>query len=303
MGNRGELILVAALLLGQLIFLAAQIQDPDNQDTLLDRAAIGLTTPVASGIDGAVRAGEGVLLGLRDRASLKRENEALHAQIELLQKRTAEHQDALVELSRLQESLGYQPPLEQEVRVARVVFANHRALLRRLVVRLLDEGDTEFAKRSPGSAVVTEDGLVGRVITWLPPNARVQLVTDRSSSVGVMVARTRRQGLLRGAGDALLLDYLPMQADVREGDRIVTAGIDGVYPRGVTVGTVISVRAGPELFHEVVVAPAVDFGRLDQVFLLGNEAPPQELMDGELEITQGPGSTASTTDREGGAGQ
>ena len=296
MVNRGELALVVLLVLGQLVFLAAQIQDPDNQDTLLDRAAMGVTAPAARAIDGLVRGGQETLLGLQDRRHLSEENDRLKAEIKRLQSSVAARQGAQLELRRLRESLGYEPPAETEVRVARVVYANHRALLRRLVVEVLDgrlgAAEEEQVLRAK-AAVVTEEGLVGRIITSRPPYAKVQLVTDRSSSVGVMVERTRRQGLLRGAGDSLLLNYLPLQADVRVGDRVVTAGIDGIYPRGVLVGSVTSVRAGEELFHSVVVAPAVDFSRLDQVFLLASRTPPEDLMSGSVDFPLATSSAGS----------
>ena len=70
-----------------------------------------------------------------------------------------------------------------------------------------------------------------------------------------------------------------MQADVRPGDQVVTAGIDGLYPRGIPLGVVAEVQEGGQLFHRIVVAPAVDFGRLDQVYLLDYLAVPGELRE------------------------
>ncbi len=95
------------------------------------------------------------------------------------------------------------------------------------------------------------------------------------AAVGGMVLRTRRQGVVRGGGrrsGGLELDYVPLQADVRPGDRVVTAGIDGVYPRGIPIGTVVPVEQGGQLFHRIQLAPAVDFGALDQVYLLDYDA-------------------------------
>jgi rod shape-determining protein MreC len=97
-----------------------------------------------------------------------------------------------------------------------------------------------------------------------------------------MVLRNRRQGVVRGGrrGSGVLeLDYVPLQADVRPGDRVVTAGIDGIYPRGIPIGTVIAVERGGQLFHRIQVAPAVDFGSLDQVYLLDYEAVPPPLKE------------------------
>ena len=109
--------------------------------------------------------------------------------------------------------------------------------------------------------------------------AKVQLVTDRAASVGVQLERSRRQAVLRGSAPGeLLLDYVPRQATIEVGERVLTAGIDGVYPRGIPVGVVISVEPGDEAFHRVVVRPAVDFSRLDFVYLLEGESVPPELM-------------------------
>jgi rod shape-determining protein MreC len=103
--------------------------------------------------------------------------------------------------------------------------------------------------------------------------AKIQLITDRSASVGALIERNRRQGVIRGNGEGTLeLDYVPVQADVRVGDLVVTAGIDGVYPRGVPVGSIAAIAAGTELFHRIRVVPLVDFGLLDQVFILDREA-------------------------------
>lgn len=66
---------------------------------------------------------------------------------------------------------------------------------------------------------------------------------------------------------------------MRVGDLVVTAGIDGIYPRGVPVGSVAAVVVGSELFHRIRVMPLVDFGLLDQVFVLDRESIPAELKE------------------------
>jgi rod shape-determining protein MreC len=95
-----------------------------------------------------------------------------------------------------------------------------------------------------------------------------------------MIERTRRQGVARGAGAGVLdLDFVPLQEEVQIGDRVVTAGIDGIYPRGLPVGTVVAVEPGSELFHDIRLRPAVDFGLLDQVYVLESELVPEEAKD------------------------
>ena len=130
----------------------------------------------------------------------------------------------------------------------------------------------------PAGVVVTEMDF--SLANTAPADAmrRMQLVTDRASGVGAMIERTRRQGIVRGAGrDGLTLEYVPLQADVQVGDRVLSSGTDGLYPRGVPIGTVLEVSPGGELFHSIHLAPAVDFGQLDSVFVLLADSLPGRL--------------------------
>ena len=105
----------------------------------------------------------------------------------------------------------------------------------------------------------------------------MQLITDRAAAVGAMIKRTRRQGVVRSGPNGLELDFLPQQADVRAGDRVLTSGIDGIYPRGLPIGVVTAVERGEELFYDLHLEPAVDFGVLDQVYLLAPQPIPAEM--------------------------
>ncbi len=156
--------------------------------------------------------------------------------------------------------------------MADIVYIDHTSWLQTL---LLYVGDAEVVRNQ---AVVSADGLVGRVVVAPHPYAKVQLVTDRAASVGGMVERTRRQGVVRGSSPGSLdFAYVPLQADIRVGDLVVTAGIDGIYPRGLPIGTVVEVKPGDELFHEIRLTPAVDFGVLDQVYILDRMPVPEEV--------------------------
>jgi rod shape-determining protein MreC len=128
--------------------------------------------------------------------------------------------------------------------------------------------------------VVSPLGLVGRVVVAAGRYGKVQLVTDRAAAVGAMLERTRRQGVVRGDGQGgLEMDYVPAQADVAVGDRVVTAGIDGVFPRGVPVGRVTRVEPGSELFHRILLAPAVDLAELDQTYLVDRQGVPDAMKE------------------------
>jgi len=83
-----------------------------------------------------------------------------------------------------------------------------------------------------------------------------------------MIERTRAQGLVVGQGSALRMDYVPGTTDVKQGDLVVTSGIDKIYPKGFVIGTVESIDEGSGTFHEIVVRPSVDFSRLEEVLVV-----------------------------------
>jgi len=96
------------------------------------------------------------------------------------------------------------------------------------------------------------------------------LVTDPVSSVSGLLQRTRVTGIVTGdRGPTLRLRYLPLMADVAVGDRVVTSGMGGVFPKGVPLGTVTGVeRKSGALFQEAVLEPAVDLSKLEEVLVL-----------------------------------
>jgi rod shape-determining protein MreC len=200
------------------------------------------------------------------------ENEQLRGEVDSLRRELLRLRSLQGDFQRLGQAVGYARRSRQPLRVVDVVYADYASWLRSMLLWVGDEG---VARNQP---VTAERGLVGRVVASGGAYAKVQLITDRSSAVGAMVERTGRQGVARGDGDAgLLLDYVPLQADVRPGDRLVTAGIDGIFPRGLPLAVVRAVRPGTQLFHHIEAVPLVDFGTLDHVYLLGAQPEPQQL--------------------------
>lgn len=125
-------------------------------------------------------------------------------------------------------------------------------------------------------AVVHDRGVVGRVVDTTPNYARVLLATDFNSSIDAFVQRTRTPGILSGAGARLMrLNYVQKDEDVRPGDLIVTSGMDGFFPRGLSLGTVSRVdRESVGMFMTVEVIPQVAFDRLEEVMVIINQSQP-----------------------------
>ena len=263
------------VLAGQLVYLA--MQGARAGDTLLESLGLRLLGPAARSVASLPENVVGLGEGLRTRGSLLDENRRLRREVEDLKLRLLQLNDVEGEARRLGAAVRHASPPIGSIRAVDVVYVDHASWLRTLVI-FAGAG----APARENQPVLSANGLVGRVVTVAGPYAKVQLITDRAASVGAMVLRTRRQGIVRGGGrgsGTLELDFVPLQADVRPGDSVQTAGIDGVYPRGIPIGTVTSVTPGGQLFHRIQLAPAVDFGSLDQVYLLDYEPVPQDLRE------------------------
>lgn len=260
------------VLAAQLVYLA--IQGAKAGETRLESLGLRLLGPMARAVTGAPRSLSDFREGMKLRGTLQEENERLRREVETLRLRLMRLSDIEGEMLRLGAAVRYPTPPAGRIRAVDIVYVDHASWLRTLILYL---GDVPARRNQP---VLSPDGLVGRIISVSGSYAKVQLVTDGAASVGGMVLRTRRQGVVRGGRrGGLELEFVPLQADVRPGDRVLTAGIDGIYPRGIPIGTVIKVEPGGQLFHRIQLAPAVDLGSLDQVYLLDYEAAPEKLKE------------------------
>lgn len=120
------------------------------------------------------------------------------------------------------------------------------------------------------SAIINEEGLVGRVFEVSQFSSKVLLITDPSSAVSVLDAETGDMGIAAGNSiGPLRILYMSATAAVKEGDKIVTSGMSDIFPKGVIIGTVRSAsKKDYDIFQKVNVGPAVNFSRLDKVFVI-----------------------------------
>jgi rod shape-determining protein MreC len=116
-------------------------------------------------------------------------------------------------------------------------------------------------------AVVTPLGVVGQVVSVTARSAKVLLITDPNSGVDVLVQRTRSRGIVSGSlENGTILKYVKRSEDIQVGDRLITSGLDGIFPKGMMVGTVIKVRKqNLGLFQYIEVMPAVTSARAEEV--------------------------------------
>lgn len=158
--------------------------------------------------------------------------------------------------AQLRDLLHFVPDAKAQFISARVVADPGGAFVRSKIV---NAGQREGVHK--GQAVITGDGLAGRIFEAGLHSARVLLITDINSRIPVVVESSRARAILTGDnGPEPKLAFLASSAEVAEGDRIVTSGQGGLFPEGLPVGTVASVKDGV-----VRIAPLVDFDRMEFV--------------------------------------
>jgi hypothetical protein len=117
-------------------------------------------------------------------------------------------------------------------------------------------------------AVISPAGVVGRIILPTSRAAKVQLLIDRDAAAGAVAERSRAQGVVVGTGTSLRLDHVPGTADIKIGDRVVTSGIEGIYPKGFEIGQIESIDRRSGEFSAVIIRPAVEFSSLEAVLVV-----------------------------------
>ncbi len=264
-------MLLIVLLLGQLLLLSAQARERGSE---LEEVLLETLGPASRQGSSSAETLQELFRTWRGEQDLGRENQALRLELDATRRELIRLRGVEEELAALSRAAGYSRPQKNGLFVADVVYDDRSSWLRTLVIY---SGASELRRDQP---VLTEHALVGRIIVAAGHYAKVQLLTDRSSAVGAMIARTRRKGIVRGNGEeTLVLDYIPLQAEALPEDLIVTSGTDGVFPRGIPIGQISQVNSESGLFHQIVVLPTADFGLLDQVYVLTQETLPPEILE------------------------
>ncbi len=225
-------------------------------------------------------------IGLVDVAE---ENRALRARIAELEEDNLQFREALVASGHLQRIAEMRAGFEVPLLPSQVVGHDLSSWFRSV---LIDRGQSDSVRS--GMPVVTDAGVVGVVTATSSGASRVMMLLDRRSAADAIVQRSRARGIVHGQGtDALEFVFMVRGDDVMPGDVIITSGVGGVYPKGLRVGEVVSVQTDRDrLLHTARVRPVVDFGRLEQVFVLLERGPTMELLyDGDA-----PPTTASSED-------
>jgi rod shape-determining protein MreC len=207
----------------------------------------------------------------RNVASLLESNTELEAEVARLQTQVIDLQQQVTEtniLSALVDFARANP--EYSYKAASVVGRDPSPFLRYVIINV---GSNEGVL--PGMPVVTDKGLVGRVVAVIAEAARVQLVTDAASAVDVRLQASNTEAMLEGSVTGeMSLNMISQDAVIQVGDVVLTSGLGGTYPPNLLVGQVVSIRKlQSELFQQAAIQPNVDFTRLQFILVITNFNP------------------------------
>ncbi len=259
--HRASLVL-ASVLVGQLLLLSFQITR--NHDVRLIRVwAVALVDPFQRSLHGITDVSEGSWRTYRSLLHAQQENQQLRAQLASAESQLQQLSEQSAESSRLRALLDFKNQLPFQTVAAEVIASspgeNSNAIY---IGKGVDEGLTTDL------AVIMPEGVVGKIIAVFPHSSQVLLLTDPSSGVGVLLEKTRVQGVLKGDSQNLcLVRYIMNDEPVSSGEGVLTSGLDQIFPKGLRVGTVVGASAG-NIYKSVEVKPAADLSRLETVLVV-----------------------------------
>jgi rod shape-determining protein MreC len=254
---------LGAVLVVCLLLLTVQTRSQARPAT--DLIAL-VTTPVQRGLAGLHRAALGVWSTYRDWKNVKTENRDLREENQRLQVEALVLGETMEENRRLRHLLALRSRLPIQTLTGEIIAREWGGWVRSLIV---NRGRADDIQRL--TAVISPEGLVGRVVDVRPGSAVVQVLTDPTSTVGAHTLRSRTPGVVEGEPRGTIrFKYMARDATaLTVGDLIVTSGQGGLFPRGIPIGRVRVIDdRGAALFHFATLDAVVDFARVDKVLLV-----------------------------------
>jgi rod shape-determining protein MreC len=266
-------LFLIVVLLAQAIALAMQVRapadssQPDGRSVRLIRMwATAAVTPFERV---AHAAGWGIHHGWSDYIDLRhvrQQNKDLQQQLTRMRIEQAAIAEDALEGRRLQAMLGFRERYVGGTVAAQVIGFSGSDLSRVLTI---DKGSNDGLK--PDMAVITPDGIVGKIRDVFPTTAYVLEINDQSSGAGVILASTRIRAILRGTVSGRAeIHNLTADSRIKPGEQVITSGGDQVYPRGLPVGTIERIAPDPDHqpYTAIVVRPAADLNRVEEVLVV-----------------------------------
>ena len=263
-----NLSILALVLFAQLMALAYQVRRPTEHGPirLVRLWAVYAVTPFEKAFVHTVDWGANTWHNYLYLRNVRRQNDQLRDEIQRLRLEQVRLTQDANQARRLQSLLGFKEQYISETMAAQVISSTGSEFTRGVYI---DKGSRDGIKRD--MPVITADGIVGKVYSVFPTSSLVLEINDPSSGAGVILERSRLQGILKGDQKGTGETYVSnIMADekIEPGDVVLTSGGDRVFPKGLPVGTVEKVVPGQESFLNIRIRPAARLDRLEEVLVI-----------------------------------
>ena len=266
--SRIEWILLIVVLFAHLVMLSTGMRRV--KDTPLLRAwAMEVVTPLLRRMVGGVTSASQIWHGYVDLRQTQAENRALKAQIEEYRRQVVSYEEKIREIDRLKVLTELETNLTLPSVQARVIGGDPTQWYNS---RILDKGTDAGITRD--CAAISADGVVGRIVQVSRKSSVLQLITDFDSGVGVLLESSRAQGILKGEGNnrKAFIEYVGSNEKVVVGEKVLTSGLDRIYPKGLLVGYVASASPSKQIFQKIDVTISANVLKLEEVLVLKKES-------------------------------
>lgn len=268
------LFIIVLAVLFFLMSVSSQTRYVGETRTMFERTVMTIFSPVPKLVSRVGGVAQDMYHGYLDMRRAVNENLELRRKVASLTTENLKLRQSEGDLRRLRSLLAYSEQFNLQTSMAQTIMLDTAGRFKSIII---DSGSADGVEVN--DVIANANGLVGRVVLTTRDLAKVQLLTDNNCSIGSLIERTRRQGVVRGSGtSALQMFDIPSLSDVQAGDVILTAGIDGIYPKGIPIGTVVRADPGQSLFKTITVRPSVDFGTIEEVIVIHTHKIPENVM-------------------------
>ena len=259
----GAIVLIA---LNVVVFSFTYIRNSSAGDAAA-RATLYLISPFQSAVSSIIDFTDGMWEHYFFLISVAHENDDLKKKLGFAEKKNNECREIALSNERFKKYVKLKQQSPYNLLAAEVIARDPSPWFKTLIINKgADDGV------NAGLPVMVSEGIVGYVTTASSGFAKVLLIIDRNSSVDALVQRTRARGITQGSARGLCrFDYALRELDITVGDTIVSSGLDGIYPKGLRIGSVSKViRRNSGLFQDLELTPFVDFKKLEEVMIILN---------------------------------
>ena len=265
--SRKEMIFLLIVLTGHLLVISSQLQN--NTSTPLLRVwTMEFILPFLKTTMTSTRLLSNAWNNYVQIRFNKPQFENLKKQQAIYQQTLINYEEQLRKINRIDLLTQIQTTLKKSSVKASVIGGDGRS---GYLSRVLDKGSNSGIKKN--SAVINVDGIVGRILYVSYNSSVVQLISDLDSGVGVLLEKSRAQGVLKGIGEQkAYIDYVSINEKTVPGERVLTSGLDQIYPKGFLVGIVLSAKKESGTLQKIEVSLSSQMQKLEEVLILTKES-------------------------------